>query len=87
MAHKTVQFIVGKILTDEELRTRFLEAPTETLAMLREIGFDLTNAEIDALAQTDHRLWQTGPDWIDCRLQRCDLRAGSIRPEKARPTH
>ena len=31
MAHKTVQLIIGQILTDEELRARFLDQPIETL--------------------------------------------------------
>src|SRR5882762_2701736 len=50
MAHKTVQFIIGRILTDEELRKKFLVAPAETLAAFRESGLDLTDAEIEALA-------------------------------------
>jgi hypothetical protein len=73
MAHKTVQLIIGQILTDEELRARFLEGPAETLLSLRDMGFDLTTAEIDALARTDERLWTLGAEWIDARLQRCDL--------------
>jgi hypothetical protein len=79
MAHKTVQLIIGQILTDEELRARFLEAPIETLTWLRERGFDLTTTEIDALAQTDRQLWDTGACWVDSRLQRCDLGA-RLRP-------
>jgi hypothetical protein len=73
MAHKTVQLIIGQILTDEELRARFLDGPVEMLSSLRDMGFDLTNVEIDALTQTDPRLWTSGVDWIDTRLQRCDL--------------
>jgi len=73
MAQRTVQFIIGQILTDEELRARFLDGPIETLSSLRDMGFDLTTAEIDALTRTDRRLWTSGADWIDARLQRCDL--------------
>jgi len=73
MAHKMVQYIIGQILTDEELRARFVDEPAGTLQSLRDRGFDLTNAEIDALARTDRRLWQSGPEWIDARLQRCGL--------------
>lgn len=73
MAHKSVQLIIGRILTDEELRGRFLSGPAATLAALRDLGFDLTSAEIDALTQTDRQLWDCGPAWIDGRLQRCDL--------------
>jgi hypothetical protein len=73
MAHKTVQFIIGQILTDEELREKFLDQPFETLAALRDRGFDLTRSEIEALLLTDPRLWRAGPRWVDSRLQRCCL--------------
>jgi hypothetical protein len=79
MAHKTVQFIIGRILTDEELREKFLVAPVETLSAFRESGLELTGAEIEALAATDRELWRSGVDWIDSRLQRCCLKA---RPGK-----
>jgi hypothetical protein len=73
MAHKTVQSIIGRILTDEELREHFLVSPLETLSRLREMGLDLTQAEIDALTHTDRQLWEAGAQWIDPRLQRCSL--------------
>jgi hypothetical protein len=74
VAQKTVQFIIGRILTDEELRERFLVAPVETLAALRDMGLELTRSEVDALLLTDPRLWRAGPQWIDSRLQRCCLK-------------
>ena len=74
MAHKTVQFIIGGILTDEELREKFPAAPVETLSAFRESGLDLTDAEVDALTNTDRELWKSGADWIDKRLQRCCLK-------------
>ena len=43
MAQRNVQLIIGQILTDEEFRSDFLERPMETLASLRERGFELTN--------------------------------------------
>jgi hypothetical protein len=54
---RTVQLVIGLILTDEELRSDFLERPAETLNALRERGFELTNTELDALKKTDRRLW------------------------------
>jgi hypothetical protein len=73
MAQKTVQFIIGQILTDEELRLSFLKRPSDTLVALKEKGFDLTQTEVDAIVQTDPRLWRSGAVWIDSRLQRCRL--------------
>jgi hypothetical protein len=81
MAHRTVQLIVGQILTDGEFRSDFLDRPIETLASLREKGFELTNVEVEALARTDRRFWTVGAEWIDGRLQRCRLVGG----ERTRP--
>ena len=79
MAQRTVQLIIGQILTDEEFRFEFLERPIETLASLRERGFELTKVEVDALARTDRRFWAVGAEWIDTRLQRCRLTGGERR--------
>ena len=76
MAQRTVQLIIGQILTDEEFRADFLERPLETLTSLRERGVDLTHIEIEALAQTDRRFWLIGAEWVDARLQRCRLVGG-----------
>ena len=71
-----MQLSIGQILTDEEFRSDFLERPIETLRSLRERGLELTNLEIDALAQTERRFWLIGAEWIDARLQRCRLVGG-----------
>ena len=74
MAQKTVQLIIGRLLTDEDLRQEFLDRPRETLAALREQGFELTQWEVDALVQTDPELWAVVAPLIDPRLQRCSFR-------------
>lgn len=76
MSQKTVQLIIGRILTDEELRQRFLVSPVETLSSFRESGLELTDTEIDALTNTDRTLWKDGATRIDARLQRCCLKTG-----------
>lgn len=75
MSQKTVQLMIGRLLTDEDLRLRFVERPHETLAALREQGFELTNDEIDALARSDPNMWPSVARRIDPRLQRCSLRS------------
>jgi hypothetical protein len=76
MAQRTVQLVIGQILTDEEFRSDFLEEPLETLASLCDRGFELSKVEIDALTRTDRRLWAVGAEWVDGRLQRCRLNGG-----------
>jgi hypothetical protein len=74
MSQKTVQLLIGRLLTDEELRVRFVREPLETLIALREQGFELTRTEIDALVQTEGRWWNSAAERIHPRLQRCTLK-------------
>jgi len=75
MSQKTVQWLIGRLVTDEEIRLRFLEDPRGSLNALREEGFALTNTEIDALVQTDPVIWSQAAARIDLRLQRSSLRS------------
>jgi len=74
MSQKTVQLVIGRLLTDEELRNRFVERPLETLTELKELGFELTLDEIDALAHSDPGVWPSMARRIHPRLQRSHLR-------------
>ena len=74
MSQKTVQLVIGRLLTDEDLRARFVERPLDTLVELREQGFELTDDEIDALARSDAKMWPSMAKLIHPRLQRCSLR-------------
>jgi hypothetical protein len=75
MSHRNVQLVIGRLVTDEELRRQFLRAPHETLAELSERGWDLTRAEIDALIETDAQVWTWVAVKLPSRLQRCSLRS------------
>ena len=77
MAQKTVQLVIGWLLTDEDLRASFLERPRETLTELRNRGYELTFEEIDALARSDASAWRSMAQRIHPRLQRCSLRLRS----------
>lgn len=75
MSQRTVQFLIGQIVTDEDLRRRFVERPLETLTALCDQGVDLTAFEIDALVRTDKAVWESMARRIHPRLQRCSLKA------------
>ena len=74
MSQKTVQFVIGWLLTDEDLRRRFVERPRETLAEVRDQGYELSVDELDALARSEPSAWPTMARRIHPRLQRCALR-------------
>jgi hypothetical protein len=75
MSLRTVQLIVGRLVTDEEYRLHFLNDPVRALTRLREQGVELTSAEIEGLIRTDPTLWSDAAARIDPHLQRSSLLA------------
>ena len=75
MSQRNVQVLIGRLLTDEELRQQFVRAPLETLQELCDRGCELSRGEIDALVGTDARLWSAVAAKLPSRLQRCSLRS------------
>jgi hypothetical protein len=57
MSQQNVASLVGRLLTDPELRSQFALDPVGTIAELHMLGFLLSPAEIDAFVQTDVRRW------------------------------
>jgi hypothetical protein len=74
MSHRTIERVIGRLLTDEELRREFIRAPKRALAELAEQGWELTRLEVDALLTIEVRLWSDVAARIDPRLQRCSLK-------------
>ena len=74
MSQRIVERVIGRLVTDEELRLEFTRAPRSTLEALRERGWELNHAEVDALMSTDIGLWGEIAGRIDSRLQRCGLK-------------
>jgi hypothetical protein len=75
MSQRTVERVIGRLVTDEELRQEFTRAPEDTLKALRAQGWDLNRTEIDALLTMQVSLWSEFAARIDLRLQRCSLKA------------
>ena len=60
MSQQTVGMVIEKLLTDEDLRIRFVVDRIETMANLCLRGFELKPDEIDLFCRTDARLWFWG---------------------------
>ena len=63
MSQAGIGKVIDKLLTDENLRTRFALDRIEAVAELCLRGIELTRDEIDLLCQTDARLWFLGARW------------------------
>jgi Ribosomally synthesized peptide prototyped by Frankia Franean1_4349. len=74
VAQRSIEVVVGRLLTDEEFREAFLGDPHRALGELQERGLQLTAVEIRALTAIDATLWEQVADRIDPRLQKASLK-------------
>ncbi|MBI5445616.1 MAG: hypothetical protein HY900_30925 [Deltaproteobacteria bacterium] len=77
MSQKTVERILGKLATDEEIRQRFRAAPGEALANLA-CDDSLTPVEREALCALDADLLDRFADALDPRIQRVRIPPGAV---------
>jgi len=74
MGQRSVEILIGRLVTDEELRERFIVAPLETLRLEQQQGLELTAAELDALLASPLSLWTRLAALLDERLQKASLK-------------
>jgi hypothetical protein len=84
MSQRNVEIVIGRLVTDEELRLRLTRAPLETLESMAERGCELTRGEIAALLEIDITLWSRIAARLPSRLQRCSLKADTGSGEYSR---
>jgi hypothetical protein len=63
MSQQIVGEVMTRLLTDEELRLRFVDNPVDTIAELHWRGFALTPNEIDVFIYSDARVWFGNRIW------------------------
>ena len=74
MGQRSVEILIGRLVTDEELREGFIVAPLETLRLEQQQGLELTAAELDALLASPLSLWTRLAALLDERLQKASLK-------------
>ena len=75
MSQRNVELLIGRLLTDDDLRGRFVRNPREVIEAFMGQGWELTEGEAEALASTDTKTWADLATRIPSRLRRCSLRA------------
>jgi hypothetical protein len=73
LSQRTIETLIGRLITDEQFRAEFLRHPNATLSALQERGVELSRTEMAALLNTDPRLWERTADALDPRLQKVCL--------------
>ena len=76
MAQRSIEVLVGRLLTDEAFRNAFVKNHSTVLDAFSETGHELTSLEIAALLATPKRLWNEFARQIDPRLQKANLGKG-----------
>jgi hypothetical protein len=73
VSQRTIETIIGRLITDEQFRNEFLEDAEKTLIAICDRGLTLSRTEIAALLSTDPALWARTADDLDPRLQKASL--------------
>jgi hypothetical protein len=74
LAQRIIEMLIGRLITDEDFRSEFLQDPERTLLALSDRGLELSRTEIAAIVNTDPTLWARTADAIDPRLQKASLK-------------
>jgi len=74
MTQQSVEFLIGKLVTDEELREAFQQNPRAVLMWLLRQGLQLSSLEMEALKSIEPSDLSALAELIDRRLQKASLR-------------
>lgn len=73
MSQRSVELVIGKLVTDEEARSAYRDDPRKAVGDLAPPGDGLTAVELEALASVRPDLLDSFADALDPRLQRVRL--------------
>jgi hypothetical protein len=71
---RSIEILIGRLVTDEDFRREFRADPHGTLQRACDWGLCLSDFEIRALVATDCTLWDRIADEVDGRLQKASLK-------------
>ena len=73
VAQRSIEILIGRLITDEAFRTAFCDDAAATLERFMETGHELTPVELAALSATRSDVWSLVAEQIDPRLQKASL--------------
>ena len=76
MSQRTVESVIGRLVTDEAFRRRFSSDPPAALREVVGCGHELTPVELHALGSIDPRLLALFADALDPRIQKVECEGG-----------
>jgi len=74
VTQRWIEVVIGRLVTDEALRRRFLTNAPQTITELLDEGIDLTRSEIAALIAIDTTLWTRVADQVNPTLLAAGLK-------------
>ena len=82
MTHRNVETLIGKLVTDPQLRRRFTSDPVAVLRELGEEGLELNRVEREALASTDPAAIRSLAHSLDRRLRKASFETEPLTAEE-----
>jgi hypothetical protein len=73
VAQRSIEILIGRLVTDEAFRSAFRTDAVATLTGFVESGYELTALESAALRATPPDLWEHVAEHIDPRLQKASF--------------
>jgi hypothetical protein len=73
VAHRSIEILIGRLVTDEAFRNAFRSSAMATIAGFMEAGHELTPTEIAAVRATPAAVWEQVAAFVDPRLQKASL--------------
>ena len=73
MAQRSIEILIGRLVTDEAFRSAFRRHPEATVIEFVECGYELTPVEIASVRATPADVWEWAAARVDPRLQKAAL--------------
>jgi len=75
VSQRSIEILIGRLITDEAFRNSFLRDPRKAVGAFVESGYEITAVEMDAIAAVAREFWHYAAAEMDPRLQKASFTA------------